>query len=81
MSELHFLLPEPLKRRPDAPTGRFATTAIPAMIQALEERGAKARRLLAKVVGAAQMFRYERQGEEDGIGARNLQATLASSPK
>ena len=74
----HFLLPEPPKQRPDAPPGRFATTAIPAMILALEERGAVARCLLAKVVGAAQMFRYERRGEEEGIGARNLQATLAS---
>jgi chemotaxis protein CheD len=35
------------------------------------------RRLVAKLVGAAQMFQFEGTVEPRRVGARNLQATLA----
>jgi chemotaxis protein CheD len=72
----HILLPTP--PRDDAPgiPGRFAATAIPAMVEALAARGGHARRLVAKLAGAAQMFQFERVPEEEAIGARNLRAVL-----
>ena len=73
----HILLPEP--PRPDAPgiPGRFASTAVPAMIEALGRSGGVAKRLVAKLVGAAQMFQFEKTVEPRRVGARNLEATLA----
>ena len=72
----HILLPEPPARNaPDTP-GRFASTAVPAMLQALKARGARPERIIAKVAGAAQMFRYEHKTDEETVGARNLKATL-----
>jgi chemotaxis protein CheD len=71
----HFLLPEP-PAGAEAPAGRFASTGVPEMVAALRRRGAVPSRLVAKVTGAAQMFQYERRGEAEGIGARNLQVTL-----
>jgi len=74
----HILLPVP--PRPDAPgiPGRFAATAIPAMVAALAARGGDATQLVAKLAGAAQMFQFERVPEEEGIGARNLRAALST---
>ena len=74
----HILLPAP--PRTDAPgiPGRFAATAIPAMIEALAARGGGPGRLVAKLAGAAQMFQFERVPEEEAIGARNLRAVLAT---
>jgi len=74
----HILLPSP--PRADAPgiPGRFAATAIPAMVAALAGRGGQVRQLVAKLAGAAQMFQFERVPEEEGIGARNLRAALST---
>ena len=72
----HFLLPEAPANRPAVPPARFATTAVPAMVEELRGCGAADERLLAKVAGAAQMFQYEHKSEAEGIGARNLRATL-----
>ena len=72
----HVLLPEPPPDRPAMSPGRFATTAVPAMVAALRKEGASRSRLVAKVAGAAEMFQYERRTEGEGIGARNLRATL-----
>lgn len=74
----HILLPSPPS--PDAPgiPGRYASTAIPALLEALRARGGHPRRLIAKVAGGAQMFQYERIPQEEAVGARNLRAALAA---
>lgn len=71
----HFLLPSPPSDNAPGIPGRFVATAVPAMVEALRDRGGDPARLLAKVAGAAQMFQYERASEREGVGARNLQAT------
>ena len=47
------------------------------MIEALGRSGGVAKRLVAKLVGAAQMFQFEKTVEPRRVGARNLEATLA----
>lgn len=51
----HVMLPE---SRPGAagPPGKFADTAVPALIAAVTELGAERARLIAKMAGGAQMF-------------------------
>ncbi len=70
----HILLPEPRADETHLPAGRFASTAVPAMLEALCRHGAKRERVLAKVVGGAQMFQYERAPDPSSVGDRNLEA-------
>lgn len=49
----HIVLPE---RTGTGPVGKFADTALPAMIQQLVELGGRPRSLLAKLAGGASMF-------------------------
>lgn len=72
----HFLLPHPPRGRDDLPRSRFVSTGVPDLVEALRGRGARASRLVAKVAGAAQMFRYEGGENGEGIGARNLETAL-----
>jgi chemotaxis protein CheD len=72
----HMLLPEPATDRDADPPGRFASSAVPAMVEMLCARGAERARLVAKVAGGAQMFQYERSAEPRSVGSRNLEAAL-----
>ncbi|MGD8375914.1 MAG: chemotaxis protein CheD [Acidobacteriota bacterium] len=72
----HFLLPHPPRGRGDLPRSRFVSTGVPDLVEALRHRGAQPSRLVAKLAGAAQMFRYEAGNDDDGIGARNLETAV-----
>jgi chemotaxis protein CheD len=56
--------------------GKFADTAVPALVGELVELGARRIRLEAALVGGAQMFSFE--GGAMDIGARNDAATRAA---
>ncbi len=72
----HVLLPQPTAGRTQEPSGRFASTAIPQMLDLLCRGGGHRERIVAKVVGGSQMFRYERSAPAPGIGSRNVGAVL-----
>ena len=74
----HILLPEPRADELHRPPGRFASTAVPAMLEALCAHGARRRRVVAKVAGGAQMFQYERPQDPRSVGNRNLEAALTA---
>jgi chemotaxis protein CheD len=74
----HILLPERRADERHRPPGRFASTAVPAMLEALCRHGARRNRVLAKVAGGAQMFQYERPPDPRSVGNRNLEATLTA---
>lgn len=71
---VHIMLPE-------NPGGKkvvkYADTAIPFMIDELKNLGAKKRRLSAKIVGGAGMFKSESGTSVMKIGARNIEAVKA----
>jgi chemotaxis protein CheD len=67
----HVVLPDAGERT--APPGRFANTAIPRMLQLLEQEGAGRLGLLAKIAGGACMFGT---GGPMQIGEANVQAVL-----
>jgi chemotaxis protein CheD len=70
----HAMLPDPGSARKDAPTGRFATTAVPELVAALEDEGASPKRLRARLAGGASMFRDVLDGEGLRLGRRNVEA-------
>lgn len=68
---VHIMLPE-------NPGGKkvvkYADTAIPFLIKQLEKMGAQKRRLSAKLVGGAAMFKSESGNAAMQIGQRNIEA-------
>lgn len=73
----HALLPEPIPGRPLAPRARFASEAVPALVEQLEAAGAVRSRLRAWIVGGATMFPIL-VGDQESIGARNVRAARSA---
>jgi len=73
----HALLPEPIPGRPVSPRGRFASHAVPALVEKLEAAGASRSRLRAWIIGGATMFPVL-VGNQESIGARNVRAARAA---
>jgi chemotaxis protein CheD len=71
----HIVLPE---CHPGGERGKFADTAVPALVERMRRAGAVVRRMEAAIAGGARMF--EMSGGLD-IGARNDQAVRAALAK
>ncbi len=77
----HVVLPASVEDRPThggngagpAP-GRFADTAVPHLIAAMEAKGASRRRLSVRLAGGAQMLAFAGSGPMWEIGQRNVAA-------
>lgn len=69
----HILLPE--KMREDAAVGKYAVTAIPALLSRLLKRGSSREDLKAYLTGGANMFRYSEDKKIATIGERNVETT------
>lgn len=69
----HILLPEPAAGRTGG-RGRFATTAIPALLEDLEAAGAIRARIIAKMAGGSSMFRGLSPDGVGAVGERNAAA-------
>jgi len=68
---VHIMLPEnPGGKK----TVKYADTGIPFLIEEMEAAGAKKRRLSAKIVGGAGMFKSESGDSVMKIGERNIEA-------
>jgi len=72
----HIMLPESAGR-PESP-GKYADTAVPALIAALEESGANRRMLLCAVGGGAEVFSCGSSNPALEIGGRNVRAVRAA---
>ncbi len=68
----HTLLPAPRAALPEMRPTKFVDSAIRLMIDRLLAEGAAAERLIAKLVGGANMFEPLYHQAEEGIGARNI---------
>jgi chemotaxis protein CheD len=77
----HSLLPQRRSVEPVIGLAKYVEVAIQLMVGELEEMGASRQRLVAKIVGGANMFAAEDQSLMGSIGIRNAQAarkTLAA---
>jgi len=71
----HVLLPAPAPGRPPSPEGRFALTAVPALLRAMGAHGARRAAVTARLVGGASMFANLVAPGSVQVGERNLVAT------
>jgi chemotaxis protein CheD len=74
----HVMLPTPADARPGAPIGRFASTAVPALIAAMADSGAERHRLRARIAGGASMFSRVLTDSGRNLGMRNVAAVEAA---
>ena len=69
----HVLLPEPAAGREGTP-GRYASTAVPALLEEMLRAGAARERLVAKMAGGASMFAGLSSNGIAAVGRRNADA-------
>src|SRR5690606_1576963 len=74
----HVLLPDPSAARHGGAPGRVATTAVPHLIQAMQEHGAARERMYGRVVGGANMFPQLTASGGGTLGMRNVAAARAA---
>ncbi|MCJ7498701.1 chemotaxis protein CheD [bacterium] len=81
-SMAHVLLPHAYSSSHDneAP-GKFADSAVAAMVQQMEIRDIGPSRLIAKIAGGADMFAGQFMGSDRCIGARNILAARKALDK
>lgn len=73
----HVVLPNSQKDKVGDLPGKFADTAIPAMIQQMVAQGASPSRLRAAIAGGAQLFQFGVSHSLD-VGSRNIEAVIAT---
>ncbi len=73
----HVVLPAKLHQGDDAP-GKFANTAIPALLEQMKQQGAALHRLQVAVAGGAQLFSFNGTGPRLDVGQRNKLAVLTA---
>ena len=67
----HIMLPESNGKSDNV--GKYADTAIPAMLKEMEKKKAKRERIVAKIAGGARMFSFN-SSKIDYVGDRNIEA-------
>lgn len=70
----HVMLPASCEARGDPPPGRFADTAVPALLALLLEAGADVAELTAKIAGGSSMFASVLTEGGRNLGKRNIMA-------
>lgn len=74
----HVVLPElRMTGGREAPVGKFADSAIPAMLEEMRKRAVKPHDLYAVLVGGATMFGHSPGSKLAGVGDRNAEAARA----
>lgn len=68
----HVMLPTCLAFPPPHPPGKFADTAVPALLDAMIALGADPDRMSAKLIGGANMFANSGPANQLSLGIRNV---------
>ena len=71
----HIMLPSSKEIKNNENKAKFADTGIELLIARMVKEGAVKERLIAKIVGGAQMFSFNNNSSILKIGERNIQAT------
>jgi chemotaxis protein CheD len=74
----HVMLPDSTQARLSNNKGKFVDTAVPALIAEMSKLGADRSRLVAKIVGGAEMFSFDNASDFMRIGKRNVEAVIAA---
>jgi chemotaxis protein CheD len=74
----HFLLPKTQLGKQDNNAAKFSDTGIPLLIERVEKGGGRRARLVAKIVGGANMFPSL---TKNSIGSQNVEAATAMLKK
>lgn len=69
----HIMLPERLKQ--DFATGKYADTAIPALLSRLLKRGGSRKHIRAYLTGGANMFKASSDKKIATVGEKNIEAS------
>lgn len=70
----HVMLPSDARSEDSVEdVGKYADTAIKAMVAEMEEQGADRGHMVAKIAGGSEMFDFS--GIAEGVGRRNVEAT------
>jgi chemotaxis protein CheD len=80
-SMAHILLPHAYSAHDNEAPGKFADSAVAAMVQQMEIRDIGPSRLIAKIAGGADMFAGQLMGTDRCIGARNILAARKALDK
>lgn len=72
----HIMLPDSTQARTSENPAKFADTAIPLMLQEMIKLGAVKPRIIAKIAGGAQMFKFANATDIMRVGERNAEATI-----
>lgn len=76
----HVVLPESLGAGAD-PAGKYADTAIPALLEEMQRAGAAPGRICIAIAGGAQLFTFAGATPRLDIGQRNMVAVMKSLEK
>lgn len=69
----HIMLPTSMQPN-EQNRAKYANTAVPLLLEMMEQRGANKRKIVAKLAGGAQMFTFAGQSDLMRIGPRNVEA-------
>jgi chemotaxis protein CheD len=72
----HVLLPAQTAGSPRGPSGKYADTAVAAILGTILELGGRRESLVAKVAGGAHMFSATPSSDRETLGERNIRAAL-----
>ncbi|GAA0365234.1 chemotaxis protein CheD [Bacillus horti] len=71
----HIMLPSSdIAKKGDTNFAKYADTAIPKLLEMMEQHGGKKARYIAKIAGGAQMFVFQVNSDTLRIGPRNVEA-------
>jgi chemotaxis protein CheD len=70
----HIMLPISPNVATEKNRPKYANTAVPLLLEMMEQQGANRRRIIAKLAGGAQMFTFAGQSDLMRIGPRNVEA-------
>ncbi|AJY76590.1 chemotaxis protein CheD [Paenibacillus beijingensis] len=74
----HVMLPSSeIARESRINAAKYADTALPQLIERMEEAGARKARMVAKMAGGAQMFAFSGGADSLRIGPRNVETCTA----
>jgi chemotaxis protein CheD len=71
---LHIMLPDSTQARSNENPAKFADTGIPLMLKEIIALGAVRSRVVAKIAGGSQMFKFANATDIMRVGERNSQA-------
>lgn len=74
---LHIMLPDSAQARSNENPAKFADTGIPLMIKDMIALGAVKSRIVGKIAGGAQMFKFANATDIMRVGERNAEAVVS----